>query len=446
VADTARLSRPLAASEQVAHTMTRLDCFACHARDGVGGPLPSGRDAWFSVVGEADLGDEGRIPPHLDGAGAKLRETALNEILAKGAKARPYMATRMPVFGPASAALAPLLKQADRRPDAQSTPAHTVQDAKNGWKLVGREGVSCVSCHTFTTHGSLGIPALALDRMGARLEWDWLRRYLPDPAALRPGTRMPSFWPEGRAVNRAILDGDTDAQIRAVFAYLADGPKAEVPSGLIRGRKEIIVDQEPVIYRNFIEGAGPRAIGVGYPEHANLAYDAQSLRLALIWQGPFIDMARHSTDRGVGYEPPLGDHRVKLPDGPAFAVLRDPDAPWPAADKADGRFLGYRLDAARRPSFRVAVGGLEITETPLPRPGPVDMTLVRTFRAKAGTPGDGRLWLRVAKGAISRKADAHVVDGVLHIVARGPEGPRIVGDELRVPIDPGADTVVEMTW
>jgi hypothetical protein len=31
-------------------------------------------------------------------------------------------------------------------------------------------------------------------------------------------------------------------------------------------------------------------------------------------------------------------------------------------------------------------------------------------------------------------------------VARGPEGPRIVGDELRVPIDPGADTVVEMTW
>ena len=59
-----------------------------------------------------------------------------------------------------------------------------------GRTLVGRDGLSCIACHTFTTYGSMGIPALALDSMGSRLEWDWFRRYLPDPAALRR-TRVP---------------------------------------------------------------------------------------------------------------------------------------------------------------------------------------------------------------------------------------------------------------
>ena len=59
---------------------------------------------------------------------------------------------------------------------------------------------------------------------------------------------------------------------------LADGSKAEVPTGLVRGRQELVPSGEPLIYRNFIAGAGPRAIGVGYPEKANLAFDAATMR------------------------------------------------------------------------------------------------------------------------------------------------------------------------
>jgi hypothetical protein len=280
--------------------------------------------------------------------------------------------------------------------------------------------------------------------MAERLEWDWFRRYLPDPAALRPGTRMPTFWPEGQAANRTILNGSTDAQIQAVYAYLSDGAKAEVPSGLIRGKKEIVVDDEAVIYRNFLEGAGARAIGVGYPGHANLAFDAQNLRLALIWQGSFIDMARHSTDRGTGYEPPLGDHRIALPDGPSFATLADSNAPWPTAGPGGGKFLGYRLDTRQQPTFRYRFAGLDIEETPLPRPGPVDMTLVRTFRFQ-GTAA-GPLWLRVAKGTIGKAGDGFTVDGALKVNIRGGGTPVVAGDELRVPIDPAKELVVEMTW
>ena len=47
----------------------------------------------------------------------------------------------------------------------------------------------------------------------------------------------------------------------------------------------------------------------------NLAFDANELRLAMIWQGGFIDAARHWTDRGAGFEGPLGDNVLQLPAG-----------------------------------------------------------------------------------------------------------------------------------
>jgi mono/diheme cytochrome c family protein len=447
IAAAAKLADPLPASMLVAKTMTQLNCYACHSREGIGGPFEGGRSDWFKVHGEADLGDEGRVPPHLSLVGMKLKPAWLTKVIAEGPKVRPYMATRMPHFGAAhAAALTTAFTAADQQADAQPEPTLTDRDAKFGWKLVGRDGLSCIACHTFTTYGSTGIPALALDQMAGRVTWDWFRRYLPDPASLRPGTRMPTFWPEGKAVNTAILGGQTEAQIKAIWAWLNDGPKAEVPSGLVRGRKEIVADTEAVIYRHFIEGAGSRAIGVGYPEKANLAFDANQLRLALVWQGSFIDMSRHSTDRGTGYEPPLGDHVLKLADGPAFAALASADAPWPAApDRLAGpnHFLGYRLDAKRRPTFRYRVGGVTIEEFPQPKPGEVDMTFDRSFRLA----GDGPLWFRAATGDIKAAGDGTFsVDGKIRVRLRGGGEAKIVGNELRLPVTAPGEFTVEMTW
>lgn len=61
-----------------------------------------------------EMGDEGRVPPALDGAGDKLNEAWLKTILNEGAKDRPYMTTRMPKFGNAAAdALVPRLIASD---------------------------------------------------------------------------------------------------------------------------------------------------------------------------------------------------------------------------------------------------------------------------------------------------------------------------------------------
>ncbi len=134
---------------------------------------------------------------------------------------------------------------------------------------------------------------------------------------------MPTAWPDGKSQLETIFDGDTLKQVESVWLYLSDGPNAAVPYGLGRDPIPLVADKEPVLYRNFIQGAGPRAIGVGYPEKANLAFDANDLRLALIWQGAFIDASKHWTGRGEGFQGPLGDNILTLPTGPSFAVLPD---------------------------------------------------------------------------------------------------------------------------
>jgi hypothetical protein len=131
----------------------------------------------------------------------------------------------------------------------------------------------------------------------------------------------------------------------------------------------LVVKDEAVIYRNFIAGAGNRAIGVGYPGGFNIAWSAESMNLSLIWRGAFMDASRHWNSRGGGHQAPLG-YDVLRPTGevtPAFHIASDPAADWPKwdASKRDEAFewKGYTLDAQRRPTFRYNWHEARIEET-----------------------------------------------------------------------------------
>jgi hypothetical protein len=128
----------------------------------------------------------------------------------------------------------------------------------------------------------------------------------------------------------------------------------------------LVPDKEAIIYRNFIHRSGTRAIAVGYPEKAHLSFDANDLRLALIWQGEFIDAARHWTDRGEGFEEPLGENVIPLPSGVAFDVLEEDDQTWPtkSAKELGYRFRGYRTTEAGRPTFLYSCQGVQIEDFP----------------------------------------------------------------------------------
>jgi len=230
LAGRSRLDRPQTAAERVAATLTRRDCVACHARDGYGGPSPSRAD-YFSTVTDADLGDEGRLPPHLSGVGRKLRSSWLREVLARHGAERPYLATRMPQFGASNVLHLVAAFQSADAPPLLAGPV-IAGSAEMGRRLVGTNGCSCLTCHRWNGRPSLTISVMDLTQMAKQLRPEWFWQYLLEPTALRPGTRMPGFWPDGKATVRAFADGDTERQIRSIWLYLLYGSQAPPPAGL----------------------------------------------------------------------------------------------------------------------------------------------------------------------------------------------------------------------
>ena len=365
-------SAPPTAQEKIASTMTAFNCYACHARDGRGGPTTDRNPLFLTTIPE--MGDEARLPPPLDGVGDKLQEGWLKHVLEDGAKDRPYMLTRMPKFAaPEVVELAEAFKAVDQRSEAAmpqlAEPKSRVKST--GRFLVGDKALACIKCHTFGEHRATGIQAINLQTMTGRIREDWFLRYLPDPAGYRPGTRMPSGFTGGHSTIKDVYDGDPARQIAAIWTYLSDGSKAGIPDGLIADVIELKPESTPIVYRNFIDGLSPRGIAVGYPEKTNLAWDANQLCLTLLWHGRFIDASKHWGGRGAGFQMPLGDHIVKLEQTAPIAALDSLDAPWPnQPPKERGyRFRGYRLDSQGRPTFKYEGPSFTVDDFPLPIAG-----------------------------------------------------------------------------
>ncbi|MBL9212924.1 MAG: c-type cytochrome, partial [Opitutaceae bacterium] len=129
----AERDRPLEPGPRAALTLEALNCAACHERDGRGGP-DAARKAYFH--GDHGLGDTGRYPPPLTDAGRKLQPDWLARALKGTARVRPYLQTKMPVYGVATDTLPALLAQADARSE-HSLPAG---DVEAGRKLLGTQG------------------------------------------------------------------------------------------------------------------------------------------------------------------------------------------------------------------------------------------------------------------------------------------------------------------
>ena len=219
----------------LAHTLAAFDCVACHRRETLGG-VSDLTNPYFETT-QQEMGDEGRIPPPLDGVGAKLKPDWLEHILNDGAKDRPYMLTRMPKFGGGNVGhLKAILADLDH-----VEPAPVVEFAESerrikedGRTIVGKQGFNCVGCHTFRGIEATGVQGIDMTLMTRRVQRDWYYRYVINPQSFRPGTRMPSAWPDGQSTLPSVLDGHADQQIEAVWRYLSDGTDAAIPTGLGR--------------------------------------------------------------------------------------------------------------------------------------------------------------------------------------------------------------------
>ena len=352
----------------VARTMTAFNCYACHERGKVGG-VTEQLYPYFTTA-QDEPADEFRVPPSLTGVGAKLNAEYLRHILDNGSHDRNYMNTRMPGFGNDNVGLlVGMFENADpaEPPVKVELNMRPVKVKKEARALVGAGALACIKCHTFAGHKAEGVQGIDMTLMAQRLRKSWFHHYMLDPNKYRPGTRMPAAFPNGQTFYNKVLGGTANNQIEGIWVYLTDGAKAALPPGTKRQLIPLVPTKDAIIYRNFIEGAGPRAIAVGYPEQAHLAFDANNLRLALIWQGAFMDASRHWTDRGSGFEPPAGDNVVPFPNTVAFAVLDSASTAWPTKSGRslpDYHFRGYRVTKDERPTFLYTIHGVQVEDFP----------------------------------------------------------------------------------
>ena len=434
--------KPWTARDRAHHRMRQLNCTACHTREALGGPDAT-RDKLFLTTGN-DLGDEGRLPPLLTGVGAKLTESALRQVLRGDAAIRPYMSTRMPDFGEAHAKfLAPQLATADARANVKPTPRdgneNKVGRNRYGRELVGTKGLNCITCHQLGGHKSLGIQALDLASAPGRLRPEWFRDYLINPAAFRPGTRMPSFWPGGKAVS-PIFGRNTERQIDSLWVYLNELDQTRLPEGLEKkGGFELRPTDRPIVFRTFMEGAGTHAIAIGFPAGVHAAFDSETVGWTTLWRGKFLDAESTWDDRFTPLAEPLGTNVIKLVSGPAVSAALKDNAPWPK-DGLD--FRGYRLAKTGSPTLLYRHGKTEITDTLAPKNK--GLQRVMTFG-----PGQEILWVRLAtaKEFLTRERGVWMADEGFTIITPTARVRRI-GDsaELIAPVRLRANgkTVLEM--
>lgn len=367
---------PAAVDSQLHLRLLQLNCYACHQRDELGG-VSRDRRAYFETVGGEDLGDEGRIPPPLSGVGRKARPAWLNRVLQGTGEVRPHLYARMPKF-PAAAAkeLGDWLLQVDRAAEVTQANGDTTQLTSN-WPAAEDEqqfqaghslmDAGCIQCHVFRGEALPGVIGVDLHGIAERVEPQWFREFVFNPGAVKPRTRMPSFFADGQSHNAELLGGDPDRQIAAMWGYLKSLARQPLPAKIeeVRARDyELKPTERPILIRTFMRDAGPHAIAVGFPQQVHFALDADSLRLVSAWRGRFLDAQGTWFVRSAPPADPLGEERITIGEQDLLLFARDADAE-PAR-----RFLGFEFDQQGVPTFSYEFGGLHVEDRITPEAAP----------------------------------------------------------------------------
>ena len=341
--------------ERIDFTLTAMNCYACHDRDGKGGPELA-REVYFdfNATGAQSLGRWGNLPPPLDKVGRKLTREWIEKIVtAHGGEVRPYVAVRMPRFEKAQVEklLADFAVADVREPpveiDVSGLPKH--QRGHIGRDLMGVSagGLGCVTCHGLKDAKSLGAPVINLTHTIERLQPAYFKELLLEPQETQPGTLMPPMF-AGR--KRA------DQEVEQIWTYLKELDQRRLPDGLLKADNfELKPGEEgkAITFRTFVEGVGSHAVAVGYPQGLNVGFDSETCRWRIAWQGRFIDAMSTWDDRFCSPAKPLGEKVVELA--------------WKLPAEGEVEFLGFKLDPkTAAPTFMYQVGGQRYEDRAVP--------------------------------------------------------------------------------
>ena len=206
--------RNLSAREEVAEKgkwlVVEKNCVACHKIDGWGGEI--------STV----ITEQGMAPPLLYHEGEKVQSDWLFAFLKNPGHIRPWLNVRMPNFRLSDEETNTLVQYFNASSDVgpfQTTPDMAVH-LSEGDSLF--KSFQCSLCHVVGGVVPAGkasadlAPDLTMSK--TRLRPEWIIKWLQDPQALMPGTRMPDFFPE--AAIPGVLGGNPDEQVVALRNYI----------------------------------------------------------------------------------------------------------------------------------------------------------------------------------------------------------------------------------
>lgn len=221
----AEAQKVLTAREELAEKgrwlVIQKNCIACHNIDGWGGEIAG-------VIKE-----QGMAPPALYSEGEKVQADWLFSFLKAPGHIRPWLHVRMPLFRltdeEANTLVQFFLASAQRGPfDTQ--PDVQVNHVE-GESLFNT--YRCALCHVLggvVPEGKTSAElAPDLTMASSRLRAEWVLKWLDNPQAYQPGTRMPDFFPE--AALPTVLNGDAELQKAAIRNYifsLGRGPQASI--------------------------------------------------------------------------------------------------------------------------------------------------------------------------------------------------------------------------
>lgn len=234
-------------AEFTARQMTALRCTACHARDGHESLLAASLDAENQSLharfpAPRQDAAEGLSPdqraPMLTWTGGKLRPEWMAQFIGGHVPYKPryYLLARMPGFASRADLLARGL--AEQHGGATAVPEYAAPDPKLaaiGRNLVGKTpnaSFGCVQCHAIGGQRPLApfeAPAINFMYVTARLRQDYYYRWVHNPPAIDPETKMPRFDDADGKTGIPVFDNDAKKQFEAIWNYLLAGKKIQPP-------------------------------------------------------------------------------------------------------------------------------------------------------------------------------------------------------------------------
>ncbi|MBP6344037.1 MAG: c-type cytochrome [Candidatus Omnitrophica bacterium] len=216
----------------------QYNCQGCHIIDGEGATIKDTVVDWLVKFQDKDLNDAKALsvsfsPPNLIGQGQKVQTAWLFEFLHHPTTIRPWLSVRMPTYNFHTSELNGLVKYFSYL-DNQQFPFDDIfnvhgmdpESVAAGEKLFSKDYFGCAACHIVGGTMPGGSPdSWAPDFAIAktRLKPEWIVKWLTDPQALLPGSKMPTYFDPKSFDNAGpedVLKGDERAQIRALRDYL----------------------------------------------------------------------------------------------------------------------------------------------------------------------------------------------------------------------------------